>query len=602
MTTACGRAGDVMTGLPEGPDGTGTPPDFRWLFESAPACLVVLDPGFQVVAASDAYLQVCGIARADAIGKEIFGIVRESQAFPGPDAVAGLRKSLARVLRDGVPDAMPVRSFIAERPAAKRGGVAGSGPAEGGVAGSGPAESGVAESGPAEIRYWSSVNVPILDQGRVGWIIHRIEDVTGHVRHGADAAQQDRPAEEDRPDTPAVGEVKAEFASRLSRELRAPLNTILGFGELLALDDLSDEQREKASLMVKAARQVKGVMDGILDISRMEDRELSLSVEAVPATAAVASALDLIRPQAGSQGVRLDPPPQSGLIVCADRQRLRQVLLNLLSNSVKYNHPGGKVTVTVASRPGERVRISVTDTGRGIPEADLTRLFTPFQRLDAAEAGIEGTGLGLALCRRLVTAMGGSAGVTSTQGLGSTFWVELPAAKPAEISTPTTRPAPAGVRAYPSPKTLLYVEDMVENLQLIEHILRRRPSVRLVPAMLGGVALDLATEHHPDVILLDLHLPDMSGEELLRRFQADPATSRTPVVILSADAAEAQRTRLLGAGAAAYVTKPIGVRAFLETVDRLVGQAPLWAGVSAAEDGHDAARDTGSGMGDDEAS
>jgi len=587
MTTACGRAGDVMTGLPEGPDGTGTPPDFRWLFEAAPACLVVLDPGFQVVAASDAYLRVCGIARADAIGQEIFGIVRGSQAFPVPDAVDGLRKSLARVLRDGVADSMPVRSFIAGRPAAM-----------GGVAGSGPAECG---SGPAEIRYWSSVNVPILDQGRVAWIIHQIEDVTGHVRHGADAAQQDRPAAEDRPDTPAAGEVKAEFASRLSRELRAPLNTILGFGELLALDDLSDGQREKTSLMVKAARQVKDVMDGILDISRTEDRELSLSVEAVPATAAVASALELIRPRAGSQGVHLDPPPQSGLSVRADQQRLRQVLLNLLSNSVKYNHPGGKVTVTVASRPGERVRISVTDTGRGIPEADLTRLFTPFQRLDAAEAGIEGTGLGLALCRRLVTAMGGSAGATSTQGLGSTFWVELPAAKPAEISTPTTRPAPAGVRAYPSPKTLLYVEDMVENLQLIEHILRRRPSVRLVPAMLGGVALDLATEHHPDVILLDLHLPDMSGEELLRRFQADPATSRTPVVILSADAVEAQRTRLLGAGAAAYVTKPIGVRAFLETVDRLVGQAPLWAGVSAAEDGHDAARDTGSGMGDDEA-
>jgi signal transduction histidine kinase/ActR/RegA family two-component response regulator len=558
-----------MKGLPEGQEPIAAPLDYRWLFEAAPACFAVLDRSFQVVAASDAYLGACGITRADAIGKEIHSIAQHGQADPAPDATAELRRSLARALREGVADSMGVRSFIADRPATEGGG--------------------------AEVRYWSSMNVPMLDRGRVIYIIHQIEDVTGHVQHGAHAAQQDGPAGQDRPDQPAAQEVKAEFASRVSRELRAPLNTILGFGELLALGDLNDEQQEKASLMVKAARQVKEVMDGILDISRTEDRELSLSVEAVPVTKAVASAMELIKPLAVSQGVQLDPAPESGLHVYADQQRLRQVLLNMLSNSVKYNHPGGKVTVTVTSRPGERARIAVTDTGRGIPEADLGRLFTPFQRLDAAEAGIEGTGLGLALCRRLVMAMGGSTGVTSTPGLGSTFWVELPAAKPAEIPAVVTQPGQAGVRAYASPKTLLYVEDMVENLRLVEHILRRRPSVRLVPAMLGGVALDLATEHHPDVILLDLHLPDMSGEELLRRFQADPVTSGTPVVILSADAVEAQISRLLGAGAAAYVTKPIGVRAFLETIDRLVGQTPSWAGVagavSAAEDSHDAPRD-----------
>jgi CheY-like chemotaxis protein len=237
------------------------------------------------------------------------------------------------------------------------------------------------------------------------------------------------------------------------------------------------------------------------------------------------------------------------------------------------------------------VRITVTDTGRGIAGPDLARLFTPFERLDAAAAGIEGTGLGLALCQRLVKAMGGQTGVASTQGLGSAFWVDLPAAQPAQRPAEGATRSPAGVRAYPAPKTLLYVEDMVENLRLVEQILRKRPSVRLVPAMLGGVALDLATEHHPDLILLDLHLPDIAGEELLRRFQADPATSAIPVVVLSADAAEAQITRLLAAGAAAYVTKPIGVRSFLETVDRLIGQAATataGATPAAVDDRHDA--------------
>ena len=512
-----------MGDLPEDQGETGTVLDYRCLFESAPAQLLVLDRGFRVVAASDAYLDARRISRAEVIGREIFSIA------PGADdgdLVAGLRRSLARVLRDGAADA---------------------------------------------------VNVPVLDRGRVIYIIHRPEQIAAPQQ--APAPQPPAPPPhlpQPAPRVPmgqqTVEQAQAEFASRVSRELRSPLSTILGFGELLALGDLTEDQRDKAWVLVRAARRLEAVMKDITDISRTEDTELSVTVEPAPAAQAVAGALELIRPLAASHGVHLDPVPNSGLYLYADQQRLRQVLLNLLSNSVKYNHPGGKVTVGITSEPGRLVRITVTDTGRGIAGPDLARLFTPFQRLDAAKAGIEGTGLGLALCQRLVRAMGGQTGVSSTIGLGSAFWVELPAAQPAQtpdaVRTPST-----GVRAYPSPKTLLYVEDMVENLRLVEQILKKRPSVRLVPAMLGGVALDLAAEHHPDVILLDLHLPDIAGEELLHRFQADPATSSVPVVILSADAAEAQINRLLAAGAAAYVTKPIGVRSFLETVDRLVGQA-----------------------------
>jgi signal transduction histidine kinase/ActR/RegA family two-component response regulator len=530
-----------MEDLPAGSGTEETSLDYRWLFESSPACLLVLDRNFRVVAATEAYLAARGITRAEAIGQEIFGIAGGAPPGAAQEPDGDLRISLARVLRDGVAQAMPVQSH--QVPA------------------------GRTEDAP-RIRYWSSLNVPVLDRGRVTYIIHRIEDVTGYV-------QLERPATE--PARETAGETTGGFVARVGRELRTPLSTILGFGELLALSDLGDEQQERVSAIIRAARRLETMMDDILDISRTEPWQLSVSAESAPATKVVIDALELIRPLAASHGVQLDPPPQSGLYIHADQQRLRQVLLNLLSNSVKYNHPGGQVSVTVGNRPGDRIRITVTDTGRGIAEHDLDRLFTPFQRLDAGEAGIEGTGLGLALCQRVVTAMGGSIGVTSTQGMGSAFWVELPAAPAATIPTAGPRRHPAGIRAYPSPKTLLYVEDMVENLRLVEQILKQRPSVRLVPAMLGSVALDLATEHRPDLILLDLHLPDMPGEELLHRFQADPATCRTPVIILSADAAEEQIGRLIAAGAAAYITKPIGVRAFLETVDDLIGQPPTIA-------------------------
>jgi CheY-like chemotaxis protein len=271
--------------------------------------------------------------------------------------------------------------------------------------------------------------------------------------------------------------------------------------------------------------------------------------------------------------VHLDPPPPTGEHVLADERRLRQVLLNLLSNAIKYNHPAGKVAVTIAPRPPGGLRISIADTGRGIAGHDLSRLFTPFQRLDAAQAGVEGAGLGLTLSRQLVEAMGGTIGAASAAGQGSEFWVELPAAEPA--AEPAAAETGGGdplvaPRAYAAPKIVLYVEDMLESLQLVEQVLTQRPSVALVPAMLGGVALDLAAEHRPHLILLDLDLPDIPGEELLRRLKADPATGATPIAIISADAAPERISSLLGMGAAAYLTKPIGVRDFLRTVDALL--------------------------------
>ncbi|HEY6277609.1 MAG TPA: ATP-binding protein [Streptosporangiaceae bacterium] len=560
----------------------GSAADFQVLFESVPGMCLVLDPDLRIVAVSDTYLRNSQAARADLAGRCIWEVFPEDSDDPSHGGgMVGLRASLDRVCRDRVPDTMAV-----QRRSIPGGGSRpdiGPGSAADGRAGSwagngaGPAAGGpVPGPGWAEDEYVRPVNIPVLSPGgELRYIIHWAEDITSATMELADAHRARLAAEE----------ARDEFIYRVSHELRTPINTILGFGELLSLGELPGEHRDWATMMLKAARNLATFLDDVLDISRANRRKLSLAIEPVSVRHVIADALELVRPLAISYGVRLDPPPQTRRYVSADPQRLRQVLLNLLSNAIKYNHPAGRASVTVGTGSQGLLRINVIDTGRGIAEYDISQLFVPFQRLDAANAGVEGAGLGLTLCRQLIEAMGGAVGATSTAGEGSIFWVDLPVAKPAA-------PAPQVVdgesvlttRAYPAPRTVIYVEDMVEGLRLVEHILRQRPSARVIPAMLGGVALDLAAEHHPDLILLDLNLPDMSGEELLYRFQADPATSGTPIVIISADANADRMERLVAAGAVAYLTKPISVRTFLQTIDGLLaGPAPDAAGPGRVE-------------------
>jgi CheY-like chemotaxis protein len=262
--------------------------------------------------------------------------------------------------------------------------------------------------------------------------------------------------------------------------------------------------------------------------------------------------------------------------VLGDRQRLKQILLNLLSNAVKYNRVGGSVELACDRVAGGRLRITVADTGPGIPPDALDRLFVPFERLERDQGAVEGTGLGLPLSQRLAGAMGGTLALTTTIDHGSTFWVELPLTESLADRVELHEGRAALVHAQANPAwpalTVLCIEDNASNLELVEQVLNRLPHVTLIPAMRPQLGLDLAAEHHPDLVLLDLHLPDMPGQEVLRRLRANPSTADVPVVILSADARPSQIERLLDQGARAFLTKPLDVKELLTLLDTMVAE------------------------------
>jgi len=365
---------------------------------------------------------------------------------------------------------------------------------------------------------------------------------------------------------------KNEFLSRMSHELRTPLNAILGFGQLLEMDHLSPEQHEGVEQILRGGRHLLGLIDEVLDIAKIEAGRLALSPEPVRISEELREALDLIEPVATARNVLIngDRHETCQRHVLADRQRLKQVLLNLLSNAVKYNRTGGSVTLSCAETGTGRLRVKVIDTGPGIPADKMDRLFTPFDRLGAEQSEVEGTGLGLSLSKRLAEAMGGTLGIESTPGVGSTFWLELaivesPLERFENAREPITAPT-AGPPGAPA-RVVLYIEDNFSNLKLIERLLTRRPEIRLIPAVQGRLGVQLAREHRPDLILLDLQLPDISGHDVLRHLREAPETRDIRIIVISADATPGQIDRLIAAGAWRYLTKPLDVKKCLALLD-----------------------------------
>lgn len=410
------------------------------------------------------------------------------------------------------------------------------------------------------------IRFPLLGSDGVPYAIGTVATDITHRKRAEEAIAEAR-KEADR-----ANQAKSEFLSRMSHELRTPLNAVLGFSQLLEMDALSPMQQESVGHIAKAGRHLLDLINEILDLARIEAGRMQLSPEPIGLRDAVGEALELIRPVAAEWKVQIDGGVADDHYVIADRQRLKQVLLNLLSNAVKYNRIEGRVSVECALTSVDRVRISITDTGAGLSPEQLQRLFVPFERLQADDTGVQGTGLGLVHSLRLMEAMGGTIGVDSEVGRGSTFWVELARAEPPAADEPAPIPPTASSEAAPSGSahTILYLEDNLANFRLVQWILSRRPHIKLISAMQGRLGLDLARKHRPDLVLLDLHLPGIPGTEVLARLQADPKTSAIPVVIISADASKGQSERLLSAGARAYLTKPFDVEQFLRTVDELL--------------------------------
>jgi PAS domain S-box-containing protein len=373
---------------------------------------------------------------------------------------------------------------------------------------------------------------------------------------------------------------KSDFLGRTSHELRTPMNAILGFSQLLEMEEsLGPEPRESVEQILNAGRHLMTLIDEVLDISTAESGTMTLSLEPVAVDQLIAETLSLIGSLESRLRIEVEraSPAGGNWKVLADPQRLKQVLLNLLSNAIKYNRPDGKVTVEFA--PAEETdppafRFSVQDTGPGISPEKLPRLFTPFDRLDAerTKTHIVGTGLGLALSKRMIELMGGRIGVESVVGEGSTFWVEVPLAESPVASLDQTA-LPAIRNPQPEARnvrTLLYIEDNPSNLRLVTRILARRPAIQLLSAGTGALGLKMALGHRPDLILLDLHLPDMNGDQVLAQLRADSRTAEMPVVMLSADNLPDTRERMLAAGARAFLAKPVEVRTLLGVFDRFI--------------------------------
>jgi signal transduction histidine kinase/CheY-like chemotaxis protein len=366
------------------------------------------------------------------------------------------------------------------------------------------------------------------DNGDVAWYGYTA-DITEQKLY-ADAIISAQAAEH-------ANQAKSDFLSRMSHELRTPLNAVLGFAQLLRMDRsqvFGEEQRHRVKLIEKAGQHLLSMLGDVMDLSRIEAGSLPLSIEVVDVAAVSEEALSMVAGQARANQIHIDTQGVSNpLCVQADRVRLRQVLVNLLSNAIKYNRQGGQVLLH-AWQSEDDVIIEVEDSGIGMTAEQQTHLFEPFNRLGVERSGIEGTGIGLVIVRRLVTLMGGDIAVRSDSGRGSRFRVTLPLAD-GDPAVSDLMPLDGGAQAQ-RPATILYAEDNEVNVALVHQIVKLRPHWRLLVATNGERALQLARRSLPDLMLIDIHLGDMTGFELASELDRDEATSRIPRVALSADA------------------------------------------------------------------
>ncbi len=408
-------------------------------------------------------------------------------------------------------------------------------------------------------------------------ILLAIEDITERKKNENELSKAKAEAER-------ANLAKSEFLSRMSHELRTPMNSILGFAQLMDMGELNPAHKKGVNQIMNSGKHLLELINEVLDISKIETGRLTISTEPVEISGIIKETIEIVLPLARENQItfELESSITKKLFIKADHQRLKQVLLNLINNAVKYNLKGGSVKIgsriqnieLKLGQPANIIRISITDTGKGIAQEYNEKLFNPFERIGAEQTETEGTGLGLTISKKLIEAMSGKIGFESEIGKGSTFWIELP-----HTESQMDRYDRINESIIPEPEighskgTILYIEDNLSNLQLVEQILEtHRPEIKLITNMYGRNAVQFAIDYKPDLIMLDLDLPDIHGSEVLKLLQGEPKTTVIPVVILSADAMTKQINQLMEAGAKDYLIKPIDVVKFLKVVDAIVGK------------------------------
>lgn len=368
---------------------------------------------------------------------------------------------------------------------------------------------------------------------------------------------------------------KSEFLSSMSHELRTPLNAVLGFAQLMASDTPPPSKAQKQSIdqILQAGWYLLRLINEILDLAMIESGKVTMSQEAMSLADVLQDCQAMIEPQAQKRQIRMTFPSfDKQFYVHADRTRVKQVLINLLANAIKYNRDGGAVTVECALVGLNRVRVSVADTGAGLTQEQVAQLFQPFNRLGQANGSEEGTGIGLVVTKQLIELMGGQIGVSSTVGAGSVFWFDLAASSAPALALGGSESFGddsrlAGTEAQTPLRTLLYVEDNPANLVLVEQLIARRSDLKLLTAVDGHLGVELARTYQPDLILMDINLPGISGFEALEILRNDASTEHIPIIALSANAVPRDVKRGLDAGFFRYLTKPIKVPEFMDALD-----------------------------------